>query len=329
VHLAQDGEDNEYCFITQEEEYVDKEWIVDSGAESSICMESNVSSAYRKTMNQVNRGVGGTIQVVGRGDIQVLFPSPDGSTRITLKDVAHVPSFHSNLLSIWALDHTGGSASFSNGKVTLKLTNSKILGHGEAQKNTNQGLHHIQLKAIKQKEEVASKAYAAIYQKTHTHTWEQWHRVLGHANQKTLKMMAREDPQGIPVIAESNKVYQCEACIKSKQHTAPLNQKLETIYMSISELVISDVWGPAQVHSLQGNSYFVTLINVYSHFSAVYFMKSNKEVQDRYKDFEALVKTQTGNKIKQLRTAEGKEYVNAEFKSYITSKGTIHKLTAA
>jgi hypothetical protein len=39
AHLAQDGGDNEYCFMA-EEEYVDKGWIVDSGAESSICMES-------------------------------------------------------------------------------------------------------------------------------------------------------------------------------------------------------------------------------------------------------------------------------------------------
>jgi hypothetical protein len=191
VHLAQDGGDNEYCFMAQEEEYADKGWIVDSRVESSICMESNVFSAYHKTTNQVIYGVGGTIQVVGRGNIQVLFPSPDGPTRITLKDVAHVPSFHLNLLSIQALDRTGGSASFSNGKVTLKLANGKVLGHGEAQIYTNKGSYHIQLKAIKQKEEVAAKAYTAIYQKTHTRTWEQWHPVLGHANQKTLEMMVR------------------------------------------------------------------------------------------------------------------------------------------
>jgi hypothetical protein len=185
------------------------------------------------------------------------------------------------------------------------------------------------LKAIKQREEVAAKAYAAIYQKAHTRTWEQWHWVLGHANQKTLEMMAREDPQGMPIIAELNKNYQCEACIKAKQHVAPFSQKLETKYTKVGELVVSDVWGPAQVQSLQGNSYFVSFIDMHSRFSAVYFKKSNKEVRDRYKDFEALVKTQTQNEIKQLQTDEGKEYVNTEFKSYITSKGTIHKLTAA
>jgi hypothetical protein len=142
-------------------------------------------------------------------------------------------------------------------------------------------------------------------------------------------MMVKENPQDIPVIAESSKVYQCEACIKAKQHVTPFPHKSETKYTQVGELVVSDVWGPTPVESLQGSKYFVTFTDAFSCFSIVYFIKLTKEVRNRYKDFEALVKTQLGKPLKQLRTDGGGEYQNDEFKSYVRSQGTVQEMTAA
>ena len=93
-------------------------------------------------------------------------------------------------------------------------------------------------------------------------------------------------------------------------------------------MVVTDVWGRAQIRSLQGSEYFVTFTDLHSRFSAVYFLKSTKEVRDCYKKFEALVKTQTGRTIRRVRSDNGKEYLNKEMKDYAESQGTLFEQTA-
>jgi hypothetical protein len=46
-----------------------------------------------------------------------------------------------------------------------------------------------------------------------------------------------------------------------------------------------------------------------------------------YKQYEAWVGTQHGEKIKCLQTNRGREYLSARFTDYLKSKGTVHSLT--
>jgi transposase InsO family protein len=55
---------------------------------------------------------------------------------------------------------------------------------------------------------------------------------------------------------------------------------------------------------------FLTFIDDYSRYTWVYFLRKKSEVFEHLKDFKALVETQTGKKIKILRTDNGGEYIN-------------------
>ena len=100
------------------------------------------------------------------------------------------------------------------------------------------------------------------------------------------------------------------------------------------EIVHSDVCGPMQTTSLGGNRYFVTFIDYKSRYTAVYFMKRKDQVLEKFREYEAMATTVTGNKIKtmtasdstdkkikNLRSDNGGEYSSKEFDDFLTSKG--------
>ena len=62
--------------------------------------------------------------------------------------------------------------------------------------------------------------------------------------------------------------------------------------------------------SYGGSRYVLTFIDNFSRFCWVYFLKLKSEVFETLKVWKALVENQCGNKIKFLRTDNGKEYVN-------------------
>ena len=75
---------------------------------------------------------------------------------------------------------------------------------------------------------------------------------------------------------------------------------------------------------LSGHEYYVSFINDYSRKTWIYFLKAKGEVFDRFQEFKALVKNQTGKKIKVLRFNNGGEYTVYEFEDFCTQHG-IHR----
>lgn len=159
-------------------------------------------------------------------------------------------------------------------------------------------------------------------------TWEQLHRIFGHAHQKAVKKVVRENPDEFKVDESSPKDYFCRACVEGKMHVASFPQKAENNVSAVGNLVVTDVWGPAQVESLQRNWYYVSFTDVFSRLSVIYFMRIKDQVKDYYKLFEALVHMQTGQTIRRVRSDNGKEYINHELRDYTAGKGTILEQTA-
>jgi transposase InsO family protein len=58
--------------------------------------------------------------------------------------------------------------------------------------------------------------------------------------------------------------------------------------------------------------FVLIFVDDFSRFTWIYFLRQKSEVFQHLKDFKALVETQSGKKIKVLRTDNGGEYVNHE-----------------
>lgn len=96
----------------------------------------------------------------------------------------------------------------------------------------------------------------------------------------------------------------------------------------ILELVQSDVCGPIQQNFLLSSKYFVTFIDDFSRKVYVYGIQYKSMVLQIFKEFKNMAETQTGQKIKILRTDNGTEYCNGAMKTFLRTAEIIHQTTA-
>ena len=87
------------------------------------------------------------------------------------------------------------------------------------------------------------------------------------------------------------------------------------------EVISSDVCGPFTPTTHDGCRYFVTFIDHYSHFVAIYLMKNKSEVLEKFKQYMKYVNAKMENKIARLRCDNGGEYTSKDFKDFCAKKG--------
>lgn len=70
---------------------------------------------------------------------------------------------------------------------------------------------------------------------------------------------------------------------------------------------------PMSEASLGENKYFFLLVDDFSRWSWVYFLKNKSEALQQFKNFHILIKRQTGRKLKVARSYIGGEFMLLEF----------------
>ena len=90
----------------------------------------------------------------------------------------------------------------------------------------------------------------------------------------------------------------CKLYTKAKSACQPFPKESDTRAIQFGECIHWDLWGPASVRSLSGNSYCTTHIDDHSHETSLYFQPNKSDTIKSYKQDEALIKTRSGNSIK-------------------------------
>ncbi len=93
------------------------------------------------------------------------------------------------------------------------------------------------------------------------------------------------------------------------------------------EITHSNVCGPMRTTSLGGARYFVTYIDDLSRKVWVYLLKSKGECLEKFKEFKALVETQSEHKMKVFQSDNGGEYISKGFERFLRAHG-IEKQTS-
>ena len=107
-----------------------------------------------------------------------------------------------------------------------------------------------------------------------------WHKRLGHPCMQVTKLVA-----GVNFRASKNKLNKnCEVCQKAKQSRDkfPVSEHKAS---AIFELVHCDLWGPYRTISSCGASYFLTIVDDFSHAVCIYLLIDKKEVSLTMKMF--------------------------------------------
>lgn len=158
---------------------------------------------------------------------------------------------------------------------------------------------------------------------------ELWHARMGHVNFGSLMLMQRHNMLADLPLMEKPPDHICEGCILGKMHrfSFPRDQALRAT--AKLQLIHSDLCGPMQTKSLGGCFYFATFIDDFSRICWVYPLTHKSQVYDAFLAFVALAETESGCKIKTLRSDRGGEYVSHMLNSFLESRGIKHQYTTA
>jgi transposase InsO family protein len=121
----------------------------------------------------------------------------------------------------------------------------------------------------------------------------------------------------------------CKGCVLGKYVQAPF-PKSESRSKSILDLIHTNICGPMSSLSIGGKfKYYITFMDDFSKKTWIYFLtgKTSEEVLKRFLEFKALVETQTGKRIKTLRSDNGGEYTSYAIKRFCSEARIKRELT--
>jgi hypothetical protein len=138
-----------------------------------------------------------------------------------------------------------------------------------------------------------------------------WHQILGHIVEKGLRLLHNKGM----VEGMSNFSLDfdfCEHCVYGKKNQVRFPFRATRVER-ILQLVHSDVFGHVLVPSLGKSVYSISIIDVFSRNTWIYFLRKKYEFFHRFKEFKAPIEKQTEKRIKVLRTDSGGEFHENEF----------------
>ncbi|TLX70005.1 DDE-type integrase/transposase/recombinase, partial [Labilibacter sediminis] len=148
-----------------------------------------------------------------------------------------------------------------------------------------------------------------------------WHRRLGHANAKNLYRLAKNElVRGLP-IKDFITFEKCVPCAQGKHHRKPHKPKLVNSIDCILQLLHMDLFGPVNVLSINRSAYCLVIIDDFSRFTWVFFLKSKSETAELVKRFIVLIENQTDKKTKGIRCDNGTEFKNAVLNQFCAENG--------
>ncbi|KAH9670687.1 retrovirus-related pol polyprotein from transposon TNT 1-94-like protein [Citrus sinensis] len=222
----------------------------------------------------------------------------DGMVR-ELKEVRFVPALKKNLISVGALEAKGYKVTIEDS--IMKFTHGAMVILQEVRSHN---LYYLK-GGTTDKENVVE---------AHNDTTKLWHVRLGHAGEKSLQILMRH---GLLKGTKTCKLNFCEHCVVGKKTRV----KFGTTNHDTRKILEYDVWGPIKTASIGGSHYFVTFVDDFSRRVWVYTIQAKDEVLEIFVKWKKLVETQTGRKIKVLRSDNGGEYTSDPFLQVCQNEG--------
>src|SRR5919202_5544491 len=156
-----------------------------------------------------------------------------------------------------------------------------------------------------------------------------WHKRLSHMNFKDINKLSKNElVSGLPMTKyEKDKL--CHACEKGKQHKATFKSKLFATIESPLDLLHMDLFGPVSTPSIAGNKYTHVIVDEYSRYTWVFFLKAKSEAAGIIIDFIKKAEVLYKLIVRQLRSDNGSEFKNVTLNSFCDEKGISQCYSAA
>ncbi|GKD11460.1 retrovirus-related pol polyprotein from transposon TNT 1-94, partial [Tanacetum coccineum] len=154
-----------------------------------------------------------------------------------------------------------------------------------------------------------------------------WHRRLNHLNFGTLNDLARKDlVRGLPRL-KFEKDHLCSACQLGKSRKATHKPKTINTITEVLHTLHMDLCGPLRVQSINGKKYILVIVDDYSRFTWVKFLRSKDETPAFVINLLKQLQVGLNKTVRFVRTDNGTEFVNKDLTDYYESVGITHEKT--
>ncbi|KAI3769035.1 hypothetical protein L6452_00131 [Arctium lappa] len=294
-------------------------WHVDSGC--SRHMTGNMSCLQDfKHINGGHVAFGDNLtsgKISGKGNVT--------KGKMTFEDVYYVDQLKYNLLSVSHVCDKQHSILFTNTECMILAPGFKAVDESMILLRTprKNNVYCLDMDNVD-----SDSSLNCLVSKASVDESSLWHRRMCHMNFKTMNKLVKNNlVRGLP-----SKVFSCDdhcvACLKGKQHkTSHKTKELNTI-SSCLQLLHMDLFGPTNVMSIGKKSYCLVIVDDYSRFTWVYFLRTKDETSGLIKSFILRIENQTNQKVKVIRSDNGTEFKNFDLNTFCEEKGIERQYSA-
>jgi hypothetical protein len=273
-------------------------WVLDTGATDHITFHFPSFTSHKTIVPvPVSLPNGSHVLASISGSI-IISPS------LTLHNVLYIPTFHVNLISVTKLASSNNCHLHFNANSCQILQNHSKEMIGTA--NLQRGLYVLDSDSFSHCNSVFNNSS------------DLWHLRLGHVSNVGLQAISKQ----FPFVSCNNNLAPCDSCHFAKQKKLPFPNSITKSCVPF-EVLHADLWGPYSTISLLGHKYFLTLVDDYTRFTWVIFLKSKTETRKSLIDFIAYIENQFQTTLKCLRSDNGTEFITLS--DFLLSKGILHQ----
>ncbi len=155
-----------------------------------------------------------------------------------------------------------------------------------------------------------------------------WHRRLGHANWRLISKLSKlQLVKGLPDIDYHSDAL-CGACQRGKIVKSSFKTKDIVSTSRPLELLHIDLFGPVSTASLYGSRYGLVIVDDYSRWTWVKFIKSKDVACDVFSSFCTQIQSEKESKILKIRSDHGGEFENEPFEAFCEKHGIFHEFSS-
>ncbi|KAI3733787.1 hypothetical protein L6452_13243 [Arctium lappa] len=287
-------------------------WFLDSGCSKHMTGQKEILSNYKdKYCGTVRFGNNQFSPIMGYGDVQ--------HGNVTVKRVSYVEGLGHNLFSIGQFCDKDLEVNFKAKSCSVRNEEGEELLVGTRETD----LYTINLSDVQNDKQVCLLSKASMQQ-----SWL-WNRRLSHLNFRYINnLVSGKLVKGLPKLRYERE-HLCTACEKGKMKRAPHKPKPEPSTNAPLELLHMDLCGPMRTQSLGGKKYILVIVDDYSRYTWVKFLRSKDETPDVLITFLKTIQVNLQKPVKILRTDNGTEFKNNKVEEYLESVGISHQYSAA
>ncbi|KAJ9556363.1 hypothetical protein OSB04_010977 [Centaurea solstitialis] len=277
-------------------------WYLDSGCSRHMTGSKSVLSNYRE-----ERGPAVTFGGNGKGQTRGYGTLTNGVT--TFKRVAYVEGLMHNLLSISQLCDKDHKVSFSKKKCKVKNRRKEVI---------LTGVRHADIYIINMN--TSTDNFCFVSRASSDTNWL-WHKRLSHLNFKTINQLCINNLViGLPDFRYT-KVSLCSACEKGKQTRASFKSKQISSISSPLQLLHMDLFGPVNVQSIAGKKYTLVIVDEFSKYTWVFFLRSKSDAPEEIIMFVRKMERLNNLTVRSIRSDHGTEFKNSTPETFFDQKG--------